>query len=223
MIDVLGGVAWTWASDKAAGAVDVLFVDEAGQMSLANVIGSARAASSLVLLGDQQQLSQPSKAAHPDGISVSALEHMLAGQRTMPAGHGIFLPRTRRLAPAIATFTSEAFYEGRLDTLPELANQRLAHIPPFDTGALWLLPVPHTRNQSYSMEEVDAVAALVERLLAAPASWIDRDGKEHRIEAKDIAVVSPYNAQVARGLIGAVDRTSVWAPSTSSRARRRRS
>jgi uncharacterized protein len=167
-------------------------------MSLANVIGSARAGASLVLLGDQQQLSQPSKAAHPDGTSVSALEHMLAGQRTMPAGHGIFLPRTRRLAPAIAKFTSEAFYEGRLDTLPELANQRLAHIPPFDTGALWLLPVPHTRNQSYSLEEVDAVVALVERLLAAPASWIDREGKAHRIEAKDIAVVSPYNAQVSR-------------------------
>jgi uncharacterized protein len=214
VIDVLGAVAWTWASDKAKGAVDVLFVDEAGQVSLANVLGSASAASSLVLLGDQQQLSQPSKAAHPDGVNVSALEHMLAGQRTMPPGRGIFLPRTRRLAPAIAAFTSEAFYEGRLDTLPELANQRLAHIPPLDTGALWVLPVTHARrNQSYSMEEVDAVAALVDRLLAAPASWVDREGKEHRIEAKDIAVVSPYNAQVSRlsarlpGLhIGTVDK-----------------
>jgi len=197
-LDVLGGVAWTWASDKAKDAVDVLFVDEAGQMSLANVLGSASAAQSLVLLGDQQQLSQPSKAAHPDGIGVSALEHMLAGGRTLPEGRGIFLPRTRRLAPAIAKFTSEAFYEGRLDTLPELANQRLAHIPPLDTGALWVLPVSHARNQSYSTQEVDAVATLVERLLAAPSSWVDREGKEQRIEAKHIAVVSPYNAQVSR-------------------------
>jgi len=198
VIDVLGGVAWTWASEKARGAVDVLFVDEAGQMSLANVLGSASAASSLVLLGDQQQLSQPSKAAHPDGVSVSALEHVMEGQQTMPAGRGIFLPRTRRLAPAIAQFTSAAFYEGRLDWLPELANQRLAKIPPLDAGALWVLPVSHTRNQSYSMEEVDAVAALVERLLATPSSWVDREGIEHRIEARHIAVVSPYNAQVAR-------------------------
>jgi predicted RecB family nuclease len=198
VLDVLGAVAWTWSSDKAAAAVDVLFVDEAGQMSLANVLGSARAGASLVLLGDQQQLSQPSKAAHPDGIGVSALEHMLAGQRTMPAGHGIFLPRTRRLAPAIAKFTSDAFYEGRLDSLPELANQRLAHVPPLDSGALWLLPVTHARNQGYSLQEVDAVAALVERLLGAPSCWVDRNRQEHRIEMKDVAIVSPYNAQVSR-------------------------
>jgi uncharacterized protein len=197
-LDVLGAVAWTWASDKAAGSVDVLFVDEAGQMSLANVLASARAASSLVLLGDQQQLSQPSKAAHPAGTSVSALEHMLGGQRTMPAGHGIFLPRTRRLAPAIAKFTSEAFYEGRLDTLPELANQCLANIQPFESGALWWVPVSHTRNQSYSMEEVDAVEALVRRFLADPSSWVNRKGEKARITTNDIAVVSPYNAQVSR-------------------------
>ena len=197
-INVLGAVAWTWGSDKAANAVDVLFVDEAGQMSLANVFGSARAASSLVLLGDPQQLSQPSKAAHPEGVSVSALEHMLGGKRTMDADRGIFLPRTRRLAPDISAFTSEAFYEDRLEYLPELANQRLAHIAPLDSEALWLCAVAHAGNQSYSMEEVDAVTALVDRLLAAPASWIDRRGKEHRIEAEHIAVVSPYNAQVAR-------------------------
>jgi uncharacterized protein len=197
-LDVLGAVAWTWASEKAAGSVDVLFVDEAGQMSLANVLASARAPSSLVLLGDQQQLSQPSKAAHPEGTSVSALEHMLAGQRTMPAGHGIFLPRTRRLAPAIAKFTSEAFYEGRLETLPELANQRLAKVQPFESGALWWVPVSHTRNQSYSMEEVEAVEALVRRLLAVPSSWVNLEGEMCPMKTTDIAVVSPYNAQVSR-------------------------
>ena len=48
-------------------AVDVLFVDEAGQMSLANVLAVAHAASSIVLLGDPQQLEQPQKGSHPDG------------------------------------------------------------------------------------------------------------------------------------------------------------
>lgn len=196
--DVLGGVAWTWATEKAIGVLDTLFVDEAGQMSLANVLGAARAAQRIVLLGDQQQLDQPSKASHPDGVSVSALEHILAGERTMPAGRGIFLSTSRRLNPAIARFTSEVFYEGRLETLPELAHQRLTQISPFDQGALWVLAVEHTGNQSYSAQEVEAVAALVERLLAPPTAWIDRDRKEDRITAKDVLVVSPYNAQVAR-------------------------
>jgi uncharacterized protein len=196
--DVLGGVAWTWATRKAIGALDTLFVDEAGQMSLANVLGSARAAKRIVLLGDQQQLDQPSKASHPDGVSVSALEHILAGERTMPAERGMFLPTSHRLSPAIAQFTSEAFYEGRLDTLPELVHQRLAHVPPLDQAALWVLPVEHAGNQSYSIQEVDAITALVERLLAPPAAWIDREQHEHRVTPDDILVVSPYNAQVAR-------------------------
>jgi uncharacterized protein len=196
--DVLGGVAWTWTVEKAIGVLDTLFVDEAGQMSLANVLGSARAAKRLVLLGDQQQLDQPSKASHPDGVSVSALEHILAGERTMPAERGIFLPTSRRLSPAIAQFTSEAFYEGRLDTLPELVHQRLKHVSPLEQRALWVLPVEHTGNRSYSTQEVDAVAALVERLLAPPSAWVDREQREHRITPKDILVVSPYNAQVAR-------------------------
>ena len=197
VLDVLGGVAWTWASDKAQAAVDVLFVDEAGQMSLANVLGSARAAESLVLLGDQQQLSQPSKAAHPDGVSVSALEHVLAGERTMPAGRGIFLPRTRRLAPEIAAFTSEVFYEGRLDGLPELANQRLANLPPFEAGALWTIPVEHSGNQSYSLEEAEVIGSLIERL-TTQGRWIDRDGHDHPLTLEDVLVVAPYNAQIAR-------------------------
>ncbi len=196
--DVLGGVAWLWASDKAVQAVDVLFVDEAGQMSLANVLGAARAAQSIVLLGDQQQLDQPSKASHPEGVSVSALDHVLAGERTMPAGRGIFLPCTRRLAPGIAAFTSEVFYEGRLQALPELANQRLAHVSPFDAGALWILPVAHTGNQSYSSEEVEAVADLVARLVAGPSQWIDREGVAAPLRAEHILVVTPYNAQVSR-------------------------
>ncbi len=52
---------------SSQGSVDTLFVDEAGQMSLANVLAVAGAARNLVLLGDPQQLAQPSQAAHPPG------------------------------------------------------------------------------------------------------------------------------------------------------------
>ena len=66
------------------GAVDVLFVDEAGQISLANVVAISRATDSLVLLGDPQQLDQPLKGSHPPGADRSALAHVLAGEATMP-------------------------------------------------------------------------------------------------------------------------------------------
>ena len=80
-------------------AVDVLFVDEAGQMSLANVLAVSQAADSLVLLGDPRQLDQPQKASHPDGVGISALEHVLNGAETMPDDRGLFLPATYRMSP----------------------------------------------------------------------------------------------------------------------------
>src|SRR5262249_6853192 len=124
-INVLGGTAWLWAREDFARAVDVLFVDEAGQMSLANVLAVAQAAGSIVLLGDPQQLDQPKKGSHPDGVNVSALQHILGDHQTIPADRGIFLPVTWRLAPSISTFTSEVFYEGRLTSKPGLDKQQL--------------------------------------------------------------------------------------------------
>ena len=78
-VQVVGGTAWLWSREEYFEAVDVLFVDEAGQMSLANVLAVSQAAKNVVLLGDPQQLEQPVKGSHPDGAAVSALEHLLAG------------------------------------------------------------------------------------------------------------------------------------------------
>src|ERR1019366_3287375 len=112
---VAGGTQWLWANANAQDAVDVLFVDEAGQLSLANVLAVSHAARSLVLLGDPQQLEQPQQGSHPEGTGVSVLEHVLGGHQTMPSDRGIFLAETWRLAPAVCAFTSEMFYAGRLE------------------------------------------------------------------------------------------------------------
>jgi uncharacterized protein len=101
--DVLGGTAWLWARAEFASAVDVLFVDEAGQMSLANVLAVSAAANSIVLLGDPQQLDQPQKGSHPEGVNASALQHILGEHQTIPDDRGIFLPVTWRLAPAFVS------------------------------------------------------------------------------------------------------------------------
>src|SRR5207302_8352690 len=93
-LDVAAGTAWLWARSGLAGSVDTLFVDEAGQLSLANVLAVAGAARNLILLGDPQQLAQPSHATHPPGAGASALEHLLAGRATMPAAAGPLLGPT---------------------------------------------------------------------------------------------------------------------------------
>jgi len=194
---VLGGTAWLWSREEFFEAVDVLFVDEAGQMSLANVLAISQAAGALVLLGDPRQLDQPLQGTHPEGTEVSALEHLLQDHKTIAEDRGLFLEETWRLHPAICRLTSELFYDGRLKPIPTLERQAILGPAPITGAGLWFLPVAHDGNQSSSPEEVLAVAALVERLIAGDARWRDRLGKESPLRLEDVLIIAPYNAQVA--------------------------
>ena len=147
---VAGGTAWFWTRPDAVDAVDVLFVDEAAQMSLANVLAVSQAAKTVVLLGDPQQLDQPTQGTHPDGVDTSALDHMLAGHQTIPEDRGLFLEETWRLHPTICAFTSELFYEGRLHPRPGLELQEIRSTSVLHGAGLRYLPVAHTGNQSSS-------------------------------------------------------------------------
>ncbi len=210
---VVAGTAWLWAREDYFEAVDVLFVDEAGQMSLANVLAAAQGAKSLVLLGDPQQLDQPQKGSHPDGAEVSALEHLLEGARTIQPDKGLFLEYTWRLHPAICKFTSEVFYEGRLTSRAGLERQSITGHPWLSGSNLWFVPVEHEGNQNSSSEEVQCIARLVESLLRPGVNWVNEKGQTRALELKDILIVSPYNAQVSdlaaqipRANIGTVDK-----------------
>ncbi len=194
-IDILAGTSWLWAREDFAESVDILFIDEAGQMALADVLVCARGAENVVLLGDPQQLDQPQQGSHPEGTHVSALEHLLAGAKTLPKGAGLFLGETYRLHPNLCEFTSELFYEGRLTPVAGLENQVLAG-PVLEGAGLWYLPVEHEGNQSASAEEVEAVGELVERLVDGSTQWTDKDGKTAPVRLDQILIVAPYNAQV---------------------------
>ena len=154
---VAGGTAWFWARPDAFDSVDFLFVDEAAQMSLANVLAVSQAAKALVLLGDPQQLDQPTQGSHPDGTDTSALDHILAGHQTIPEDRGLFLEETWRLHPSICALTSELFYEGRLRPHPGLELQEIRSKGELAGSGLRYRQVVHTGNQSSSLEEADAV------------------------------------------------------------------
>jgi uncharacterized protein len=56
--DLIAGTAWLFARPEFDQYLDTLFIDEAGQVSLANVVAMGVSARNIVLVGDQMQLGQ---------------------------------------------------------------------------------------------------------------------------------------------------------------------
>ncbi|HEY6270333.1 MAG TPA: TM0106 family RecB-like putative nuclease [Candidatus Acidoferrum sp.] len=195
--NVVGGTSWLWSPEKAFESVDVLFIDEAGQMSLADVLAVSQAAKKLVLLGDPQQLERPTKGSHPDGAEKSALEHLLNGRKTIPADLGFLLPETWRLHPKVCQYTSEFFYDAKLRSHPISQSRVLEGHKWLDGAGLWIVPVEHEGNRNSSAEEVEVVARIVEGLLKPEVKWYRSAGNPRRLKEEDILIVAPYNAQVS--------------------------
>jgi predicted RecB family nuclease len=194
-VNLVAGTPWLWSRPGMQASVDVLFIDEAGQMSLANSVAVAPATRSLVLLGDPQQLDQPLKGVHPPGAAASALGHLLAEHDTLPADRGIFLGTTWRLHPNVCRFTSEAFYDSKLLARYELQNQVISS-DPLDGSGLWIWPVVHSGNATESEEEARTVAEIARDLVEGPGTWIDKNGVTLKLGWNDVLIVAPYNAQV---------------------------
>jgi hypothetical protein len=195
-VDVVAGTGWLFSRDGMQGLVDVLVVDEAGQMSLANVLAVAGAARGMVLLGDPQQLAQPVKGTHPHGAEVSVLEHLLGDHHTIPEGCGLLLDVTRRMHPDITAFVSERSYDGRLAAHPDCAAREVRSASLLGGTGLRFVPVEHHDNSAASSEEADVVAGLVRDVLA-DGRWVTAT-EDRPLEPHDLLVLAPYNAHVHR-------------------------
>ena len=195
---VVGGTAWVFVRPELAKSLDYLFIDEAGQFCLANVVGVGLATENLVLVGDQMQLSQPIQGTHPGESGQSGLEYLLNGRQTIPPEFGVFLNVTRRLHPEVCRFISDAVYEGRLEAHPSTSRRRILPVPGAKhvkrgTGLLYV-PVEHVGNTQCSDEEVEVIAAIVGELLS---TQFEDDGQRRRLRLQDdILFVAPYNMQV---------------------------
>ncbi len=215
---LVGGTAWAFSHPDLSGALDHLFVDEAGQVSIANLVWMSRAARNLVLIGDQMQLGQPIQGAHPGESGSSTLEYLLQDHATIPPDRGIFLDRTWRLHPEICRFISGAVYEDRLEPAPG-NDRRVVRVP--ETGGRWIrseagllfVPVEHEGNTQGSDEEVAVIREIVAEL--SGRQYTDKEGKVcGEISIEDILVVAPYNMQVralqealgTRDRVGSVDK-----------------
>ncbi len=193
---VAGGTAWLWSREDAFETVDVLFVDEAAQMSLANVLAVSQAGKTVVLLGDPQQLDQPMQGSHPEGTDVSALNYILDGEHTIPADKGLFLEETWRLHPDIAAFTSELFYDGKLQSRKGLEKQKIDSSCKVNGSGLIYIPVSHNGNQNSSPEEALVIKNIIKIIIDSNANWVNWEGRERPVTLEEILVIAPYNAQV---------------------------
>jgi uncharacterized protein len=195
--NVVGATSWMWTREEYFQSVDALFIDEAGQMALADVVAAGQAAHNLILIGDPQQLERPLKGSHPVGAEKSALEHLIGEHKTIPAEKGMLLPETWRLHPNICDFTSEMFYEARLRPHAGL-DQRVIGGHPWMSGAgLWLVPTSHTGCRNSSPQEVEIIKKLVSSLTADGVDWFRTATTKKQMTLDDVLVVAPYNAQVS--------------------------
>ncbi|MFO1303187.1 MAG: TM0106 family RecB-like putative nuclease [Burkholderiales bacterium] len=195
---LVAGTAWLFSDPGLESRIDYLFVDEAGQVSLANLMAVSTSARNLVLLGDHMQLGQPIQGTHPDGAGMSALGYLLDGDATVPADRGIFLPKSYRMHHDVCRFISNAVYDGRLEADPRNQVRKLvldgnAH-PLLRPSGIRFHPVEHTGCAQSCSAEAKVLKALYANLRTQ--RWVDKDGTGHPIAAADILVVAPYNAQV---------------------------
>ncbi len=196
--DVIGATVYQFAKDIAYETpVDYLFVDEASQVALANLICVSGAAKNIVLMGDQMQLEQPIQGSHPEPAGKSALEFMLKGHAVIPDDQGVFLERTYRMHPDVCKPLSEIVYEGRLTSDKQTKRQSINVDKPVlitkPTGIL-SIPVKHEYNTQSSEEEVQKVQQLIDELKTG--TFTNNKGETRPISDDDILIVAPYNMQV---------------------------
>ncbi|MGN6187226.1 MAG: TM0106 family RecB-like putative nuclease [Thermoanaerobaculia bacterium] len=193
--DLITGTAWLFSKEELNQTLDYLFIDEAGQVPLANALAAATSAHNVVLLGDPLQLPQISQAAHPDNVSVSVLQHLLGDHETVPRDRGIFLDKTFRMHPSVCEFVSRVVYENRLQAHESCAKQAITIDGNIETG-LRFMPVEHQGNSQASDEEAECIVAEITRLLRG--RFTNRFGEERELCASDVLIVAAYNAQVRR-------------------------
>ena len=186
---LVAGTTWVFASQEMRDSpVDVLIVDEAGQMSLADTLAASLSAHNLLLVGDPLQLPQVTQASHPGHSGRSVLEHILGDEVTMPAKRGLFLNESRRMHPDVCDFISELIYEGKLHSYPACRLQTTVA----GTGLRWM-SAHHTGNTTSSSEEADLIVAEIQRLMGT--DWTDQEGVAKPLGTEDFVIVTPYNDQ----------------------------
>ncbi|SEH47725.1 uncharacterized protein SAMN04489835_0260 [Mycolicibacterium rutilum] len=188
--NVVAGTTWLFSNPVMRDApVDVLLVDEAGQLALADALAASGSAHNVVLFGDPLQLPQVAQGSHPGISGCSVLDHIVGEATLLPAERGVFLEETRRMHPDVCKFISQQIYEGQLHSHPDCEQQSTVA----GTGLRWVR-VDHVGNRTSSVEEADAVVEQLSLLMGS--QWTNQKGDLKPLAPNDFMVVAPFNDQV---------------------------
>jgi len=211
---LFAGTSWLFSDARLNHKIDYLFVDEAGQVSLANTLAISTSAKNIILIGDQMQLSQPIKGTHAGNAGKSALEYLLSDYDTIPPNRGIFLDKTRRLNYKICDYVSESFYDSRLKP-HEITKERYVKLQSktIKDEGISFISMDHLNCSQKSDEEVKEINSMIKDIVGKDCKDSGTN-KERKINLEDILIVAPFNMQVnnlARNLpkgskVGTIDK-----------------
>lgn len=199
---VLGGTIFTFVKEAYdEEPFDLLVIDEAGQVSLSNLMYLSRIARNILLVGDQQQLSQPNRAKHPGKSGLSCLDYVMGDEPVVTKDRGVFLATSWRMPPSLTQVVSELFYAGELQGAA--ANQANRVEWNGQSQGLLFEAVEHHGNATMSDEEVDRIAAFVDQIHGQPFTRARLVRGEMTVErgvigSNEILITAPYNIQVNR-------------------------
>ena len=188
------GTAWLFSDPRYDQQMDYLFVDEAGQVALANTLAIATSTKNIILIGDQMQLSQPIQGVHAGNSGKSALDFLLEGEDTIPVSKGIFLSETRRLNKNICDYISSSFYDFRLKSHPVTNDRSVSlNLKNIKNEGIFYLPTDHIDCTQKSDEEAKIINDYYNKILGQDYK---EGGEIKKISHDDIMVVAPFNMQV---------------------------
>ncbi len=216
--NVIGATVFSLVKERFGGKpYDLLVIDEAGQVSLSNLLFMSHCARNILLVGDQNQLSQPNRAKHPGDSSLSCLDYLMGEEKVVSADRGVFLATSWRMPPVLTSVVSKLFYEGELKSCISKSENKILW-EGLQQG-LYFEEVEHYSNASDSIEEIDRIEELVNKLMGCPYQIVQKNDEglsvfKGIIGPDEILITAPYNLQVnkledrlsGKARIGTVDR-----------------
>ncbi|WP_413613241.1 DEAD/DEAH box helicase [Bdellovibrio sp. HCB-110] len=182
--NLIGATLHKLAFNKSAPKVDLLVIDEAGQVPIYFWPFIQRLARRVVLVGDQFQLPPVLAAKHAE-LPCDNVFSLLIGEETP------MLETQYRMRSEIQAWSSEKFYKGKLTPHTSVASRDFfADSPAFLTDG-FVVPKKiesHTSEKS-SLNEANFIADKIEKLRRSKGS------------VESIGVICPYRVQA--GLVNA--------------------
>jgi uncharacterized protein len=197
--NLVGATAFYFCKEEHVDRFDYLFIDEATQVCLPNLVAMARCSQNIMLMGDQMQLEAPSQGTHPGDSGHSGLVHLTHGKPVIAAHEGIFLPVTYRMHSRVNDVVSSLFYNNELKSHRDNDTQQIiwkkSQEVKLPSSGVIFYPVEHSGNTHGSKEEAQVLKEIMDAALNS--KWTNKSGKMQNLTKADILVVTPYNFQVS--------------------------